>query len=92
MPSLLHLFCHIDDFCQEALPYLQAQQILAPGARRRKRNLCQSEIITILVAFHLLHYRNFKHFYLYLATHHRSEFPTLVSYNRFIECQVLFLV
>lgn len=85
MLSLLHLFCHIDDFCQEALPHLQAQQIPAPGARRRSRSLCQSEIITILVAFHLAHFRDFKHFYLYLATHHRSEFPTLVSYNRFIE-------
>lgn len=86
MISLLHLFCDIDDFCQQVLPHLQAHQLPAPGARRRRRSLCQSEIITILVAFQLSHVRDFKNFYLYyLATKCRGEFPGLVSYNRFIE-------
>ncbi len=45
-----------------------------------------SEIMTIVIHFHQSYYRNFKAYY----THHvskylRSEFPDLVSYNRFIE-------
>lgn len=86
MTSLLHLFCDIDDFCQEFLPQLRRYQVPSANTRERKRSLCQSEIITILVAFHLSHYRDFKNFYLNdVCTLRKSEFPALVSYNRFIE-------
>ena len=44
-----------------------------------------SEIMTILVAFHSSQYRTFKHFCLVLLSEHRSEFPNLVSYQRFVE-------
>lgn len=96
MPSLLHtdllhLFCHIDDFCQQFLPAFQAHLIQThqPGKRprKRKRHLAESEIMTILVAFHQSHYRDFKTFYLaHVCPHWRGEFPGLVSYTRFIEC------
>jgi len=82
---LLELFCHVDDFCQAFLPALQARQI-QPGKRRRKRCLCESEVMTILIAFHQSHYRDFKAFYLgYVCPHWQQEFPGLVSYSRFIE-------
>ncbi len=86
--SLLHLFCHIDDFCQQFLPAFQAH-LIQPDNRRRKRQrrLCESEIMTILVAFHQSHYRDFKTFYLaHVCQHWHKEFPGLVSYHRFIEC------
>jgi len=89
MLSLLHLFCHIDDFCQQFLPGCQARLIQPdkPSKRRRKRRLAPSEVMTILVAFHLSHYRDFKTFYLFhVCQHWHSEFPSLVSYSRFIEC------
>jgi hypothetical protein len=35
MTSLLHLFCHIDDFYQEFLPQIQARQIQQAGSRTR---------------------------------------------------------
>lgn len=82
MISLLDLFCNIDDFCQEFLPTLRQYQITSSRSRQRKRSLCQSEIITILIAFQLSHYREFKNFYLTLQ---KNDFPGLVSYNRFIE-------
>lgn len=45
-----------------------------------------SEILTITTIFHLGGYRTFKHFYLfYVQKHLTKEFPTTVSYNRFIE-------
>ncbi|MEP0750582.1 hypothetical protein NC994_27080 [Trichocoleus sp. AS-A1] len=31
--------------------------------RKRERSLCLSAVMTILVAFHQNHYRNFKHYY-----------------------------
>ena len=52
MDSLLHLFCHVDDFCQAFLPVWE-KQLLASGARQRQRqrSLAMSEIMTILVHF-----------------------------------------
>lgn len=47
-----------------------------------------SEIMTIVMMFHLSHYRTFKDFYLccILGTH-KKDFPKAVSYNRFVELQ-----
>ena len=45
-----------------------------------------SEIMTILVLFHLSHYRTFKDFYLdYVLPHLKSYFPKLLIYTRFVE-------
>jgi hypothetical protein len=44
-----------------------------------------SEIMTILILFHQSGYRTLKGFYLaYVSTHLRQEFPTLLSYGRFV--------
>jgi hypothetical protein len=85
--SLTALFCSIDDFCQAHLPLLR-EKAMPPrkGKRRRTRSLSESEIMTILIAFHQSHYRNFKAFYLgYVCQSWRAAFPGLVSYNRFVE-------
>lgn len=87
MPSLEALFCQIDDWCQHFGPQWQ-KSLLEKGGQKRQRNrsLCLSEIMTILVAFHQQHYRNFKHYYLkHVCVHWRKAFPALVSYNRFVE-------
>lgn len=87
MVPLEEIFCLIDDFCKQ---FEQAQQskLLPNPARKRKRScsLSISEIMTILILFHLSHYRTFKDFYLEcLLARYKSEFPKLVSYNRFLE-------
>ena len=54
--------------------------------RIRKRTLSLSEVMTILVLFHLSGYRNLKQFYLeFVSQSPTSEFPAPVSYNRFVE-------
>lgn len=85
--SLLELFCHVDDFCQQFDAHWQ-QHLLTTGSRRRQRRgqLSTSEIMTIVIHFHQAHYRDFKAYYLqYVAVQLRSEFPQLVSYQRFVE-------
>ena len=87
MFNLDYLFCHVDDFCQEFEPKWQ-QKLLSNGAvtRLRTKSLCLSEIMTILIAFHQNHYRNFKHFYLnHVQQYWLSAFPQLPSYQRFIQ-------
>ncbi len=85
--SLLALFCDVDDFCQAFIQYLE-QHGLGPGSGKRgpKPVLSLSEIMTIIIRFHQSSYRNFKAYYTkHVMLHLRSEFPNLVSYNRFVE-------
>jgi hypothetical protein len=65
---------------------------LSDGSGKLTRNkpsgLSNSEIITLLICFHLSDYRTLKHFYKdYVSVHLQKEFPSLVSYNRFVELQ-----
>ena len=85
--SLLKLFCNVDDFWQ-VFQTRWSGTMLTPGAGQRVRRprLSPSEIMTILIHFHQSHYRTFKAYYTeYVLIHCRSEFPALVSYNRFVE-------
>lgn len=84
--SLVPLFCDVDDFCQKYEIWIANQQLgqyRAPGPKGR---LALSEIMTIVIYFHQSNYRNFKSYYQkHVCKQLRSEFPKLVSYNRFIE-------
>lgn len=52
-----------------------------------------SEVMRLLIHFHQSHYRHFKAYYTeYVQVHLRSEFPALVSYNRFVELMPTALV
>ena len=87
MFSLDALFCDVDDFCIAFEPKWQEKLLHQGGIRRRRaRNLCLSEIMTIVIAFHQNYYRNFKHFYLDCVKQHwHMAFPGLPSYHRFVE-------
>ena len=85
--NLTELFCHVDDFWQLFAPDWQHNQ-LTSGARQRQRTgeLCESEIMTILMHFHQACYRNFKAYYTrHVQVHLAGEFPHLVSYSRFVQ-------
>lgn len=87
MMSLEDLFCSVDDFCQIFEPYWE-HQLLGNGLqhRKRSRSLCLSESMTILIAFHQSSYRNFKAYYQQKVQQDwRQAFPTLGSYQRFVE-------
>lgn len=84
---LTKLFVEIDDFMKIYEPNLNAE-LIGDGKRQRQRNtrLSLSEIMTIVVYFHMSGYRNFKDFYKkHISTFHKQTFPDLVSYNRFVE-------
>lgn len=87
--DIVQLFIDVDDFYLFFEP-LWKQKMIADKARVRNRSqkLSASEVMTIVILFHALGYRNFKQFYLeYVCLHLRSEFPVLPSYNRFVERQ-----
>lgn len=87
MAPLTEIFCFIDDFCK-IFEEIRQHRSLGRAGRQRNRayKMTLSEVMTILVTFHLSHYRTFKDFYTQAVEEHlRSEFPNLVSYNRFVE-------
>src|SRR5690348_9874863 len=83
--SLLEMFCDVDDFMLKFGPQWKVSQLSAGKERQRAGQLCESEVITILIHFHQSQYRNFKAYYTqYVQMHLRSEFPHLISYPRFV--------
>ena len=85
--SLLALFCNVDDFCLVYEQYLEQQRIgQSRGKRGPKPALSLSEVMTIIIHFQQSNYHHFKAYYIeHVQVHLPSEFPSLVSYNRFIE-------
>lgn len=87
--KIIEIFVKVDDFCKIFHDEISIKQLESPSdkkTRNRKTGLCDSEIITLLITFHGGHFRNFKHFYInHVCIHLKSDFPGLVSYNRFIE-------
>ena len=89
--KVIEIFFIIDEFCKEFEEELSKQPVLASDGvrkRNRKASMSHSEIMTILLLYHFGTFRNFKHFYLhYVKVHLAGEFPTAVSYNRFVELE-----
>jgi IS5 family transposase len=84
--ALTALFCSVDDFCKAPPPRPDPPLLNGRRQRNRARSLSKSEIITLLIAFHLSRFRDFKAFYLgFVCLHWRGAFPKLVSYSRFME-------
>lgn len=82
------LFCVIDDFCKMYEEWEQHRLIPASGTRRRAGMMSLSELMTIMVLFHVSPCKNFKWFYLaYLPLKHGKDFPNRVSYTRFVALQ-----
>lgn len=85
--DIVTIFCEIDDFCQDFEPVFK-QRLLTSQTKQRKRamKLSLSEVMTIVIYFHISGYRNFKTYYLeQVCQNLTQEFPELVSYNRFVE-------
>ena len=82
--QVTEIFYLADEFCQEFSKSISPSLIGNPS--KKKPRMSRSEVITILVLFHLGGFRNFKDFYLgYVQKHMKSSFPDTVSYNRFVE-------
>ena len=86
--DILPLFCEIDDFLK-VFEKVSAGRALTNGRKRRRATrLSQSEVMTILVMYHQSGYKCLKAFYLeQICRHHQREFPSLCSYQRFVQLQ-----
>ena len=82
--KITEIFYLTDEFCQEFTKSFDSHLI---GNKPKKTpKMSDSEVITILTLFHFGSFRNLKHFYLhYVQQHLEKDFPTTVSYNRFVE-------
>ena len=91
--QITELFFLIDEYCILFEKNINQSFIKVPGSTaKRTRNkscgLSKSEVITLLIAFHQSDYRTLKHFYKdYVCVHLQKDFPSLVSYNRFVELE-----
>lgn len=91
--SLLELFCNIDDFWQIYEPVWQETLLTNGQQRRRASRMSMSEMMTLVVYFHQKRYRDFKTYYTeYVMTDLQGEFPSLLSYNRFVQLMPRILV
>lgn len=85
--QLTDIFCQVDDFCKDFDSYVHAKLLPNPSPHRGPSCcLSEAEIMTILIAFQNSGYRHFKLFYTgHIRQFWRGAFPSLPSYNRFIE-------
>ena len=82
------IFWDLDDFYQDFEANYDKRLKLSTDDQRKpcQSRLCLSEVMTIVVLFHGSGYKTFKEFYLYeVLKYWKPDFPTLVSYNRFVE-------
>ena len=85
--QLVSIFTEIDDFCKKLEREVKNKLIGDKGKKRGPTcSLSDSEIMTILILFQKVRYRDFKTFYTtHVLCYWKNYFPKLVSYNRFIE-------
>ena len=86
--QLVSIFCEIDDFCKELEKNFSQSLLTGPiqGNRGPNCRMSLSEVMTIQIAFQMVGYRNFKTFYTgFVMRYWINYFPSLLSYNRFIE-------
>jgi len=85
MRDLVELFCSIDDFWKTFKSEWDTHLIENKRSKvGPKPQMSISEMMTIVVLFHQSDYRTFKHFYKYVQENLHREFPTLLSYTRFV--------
>lgn len=91
--NITALFCCLDDFCKTFEEWEKHRLIDTNKTRHRDCQLSLSEMLTIMVLFHLSPCKNFKYFYLsHLFGFHQKDFPNLLSYNRFVQLIPRFFV
>jgi Transposase DDE domain len=83
--DITELFCNVDDFCREMDKVENAKRIGSRRGPTRVSQMQNSEVLTIQLLFHQSPCKNFKYFFQSYLQLYRSEFPKLVSYNRFLE-------
>jgi hypothetical protein len=85
--KIIKIFCEVHDFWKQFQVEWEKILLADPSRKRRKAcRLCMSEVMTIVILFHLSRYRTFKDYYQkQVMSRYAAYFPHLVSYNRFVE-------
>ena len=76
--KITEIFYSVDEFCKQIEPQFKKKAIGKDGKKRRNRafKMSDSEIITILILFHLSGYRTLKAFYTQMICKEwRQHFP-----------------
>lgn len=93
MEELLAIFCDVDDFCNAYEEYCKTYLLMDKNQVIPKTSMYLSEIMTIVIYFHLSNHRTFKWYYLnFVCKTLKPYFPKLVSYNRFVEIMKMSIV
>lgn len=83
--KLIEIFIDCDDFCKVFIPILESKQLNNSPKSHNKASLSHSEMMTILIFYHLSGMKCFKYYYKRLILGHlKSYFPQAVSYTRFV--------
>ena len=85
--ELTTIFYHTDNFCKSFEKELEIR-VLTNGNNIRTKECCLTlgEVMTILIYYHRSGYKTFKDYY--MRCHDiKSGFPSMPSYNRFLELQ-----
>lgn len=88
--KVTEIYFIIDDFFKEFDTIIREHSLENPKTKKRNRKftMSESEVMTILLLFHFGAFKNLKSFYVfYVQKHMQKDFPTTVSYNRFVELQ-----
>jgi hypothetical protein len=87
LAQITEIFVSIDDFYLKFNKEMEKHQLADINKKRNRAfTMSPSEVMTIIVLFHLSNFKDMKHFYLiYVKDHLKAEFPRTVSYNRFVE-------
>ncbi len=92
MEELLAIFCDVDDFWKAYEDYCKTHLLMDKEQVIPKTSMYLSEIMTIVIYFHLSNYRTFKWYYLkFVFITLKPYFPKLISYNRFVEIMKILL-
>ena len=86
----VEIYYLVDEFLKEYDAVIKSHSLEEEAAkkrRNRKFTMSGSEVMTILILFHFSSFRDLKHFYLFVRSHMKSDFPHTVSYNRFVELE-----
>ncbi len=85
--DIVFLYYFIDEFCKLYKKWESSKLIsCAPVSKGRQPSLSLSELLTIMVCYHLSGYKCFKYFYLYdICGKHKDKFPNLISYSRYVQ-------
>ena len=79
------LYCCLDDFCKVFGDWQAHRLIPSETTRQRAGKLSRSEMLFIMVLFHLSPFKHFKAFYLYgVGQKYRDCFGAIPHYDRFV--------